>query len=173
MSLRRVLGPAVSGILVLCLLAGCGDDDDASSTPAGGQATSTTAPAGGGAAEPEDLPGASGEDDPNNPWVLGYRVTGPAGSQIEVDVVAVAAGEEQPSFSQRPEVGDEPWTAVFTNWVESATLEITSIAGGPVTVEGITGRFTDADDPFGGIDVSEVHGSVEVGAGETVTLEVP
>ena len=173
MRLRRVLTPALPALLAVFLLAGCGDDDGSSTPPPGGASATTAAS---GAATEDDAgadAAASDADDPSNPWVLGYRVTGPAGSVVEVEVIAIAAGDEQPSFTQRPNLDDDPWIAVFTNWVESATLEVTVTSGGPVTVEGITGRFQDPEDPFGGIDVSEVHGSVELDPGASGTLQVP
>jgi hypothetical protein len=169
MTIRRGLRSALPGLLsVALMLGGCGDDDGATAAPTDtrSQTTASDAPA-------ADGPVPTDVDDPNNPWVLGYEVRGPEGSVVDIEVLAVAQGQEQQPFSQRPTLRGEPVSALFTNWVESATLEITVAEGGPVTVEGIRARYLDPDQPFDGIEVSEVHGSVEVAGGATVTLQVP
>jgi hypothetical protein len=161
--MRAVSAPIIA---LLLLAAGCGDDGGSESVPT--TEAGATAPAVDDAAPG---PADTDADDPANPWVLGYSVRGEAGAQIEVEVVAYYQGEAQPAFTQRPSLTGDPVTALFTGFVEAAELQITVVEGGPVTVDGVRGRFLDPEDPFGGVEVREVLSSVEVV--DTATLEIP
>ena len=160
-------------VLVLAaVLAGCGDDDLAGPTanaPADTAPADTASAAGDGEATSDD-------EDPSNPWVLGYRVAGEPGTVVLVTVGAFADGAPQPAFEQTITVPDDGETvsALFTVFVDSVDLELVVTDGGPATVQGIEGRLVDPEDPFGDIEVREELSSVEVAAGdEPVTLSLP
>lgn len=170
MSIRRA-PMALLAALALLVAAGCSSDDDgpdaaaevAEPSSGGGESTATEA----GSAEP------AADEDPENPWVLGYEVDGPAGTTAVIVANLVAAGDEQPPLSATWSITDRPRWQLFTNWVESGELELEVTEGGPATVTAIRARYVDVDDPFAGIEVDERLGSIEVSAGTPATLALP
>lgn len=151
------------------LLAGCGDDDDG----AVASADDVVADGADGAAEADpaeaDVDGEAAVDDA----ALGWQLTGEPGTVVSLVTVAVADGVDQVEMDQEFTLKEEPTQMLFTGFIDRAEVSLAVTAGGPVTAEAIRGRAVDPEDPFAGIEVLEVLGSVEVPAdGSEVVLEV-
>lgn len=158
----RAIGTALAAVLVAgALAAGCGGGDTSSSSPTTADSAATLGDdARTGAAE------ASAD-------VLGYKVTAEPGTVLEVVLVAVADGVEQPPLTQTPTVGDEPWQQLFSGFVDSAELTVEVTKGDAATFEVIRGHSADPEDPFAGIEVVETLDTVEVIAGTLATVTAP
>ncbi len=169
MSIRRA-PMALLAALALLVAAGCSSDDDGPDAAP----EATEQPSGGGEGSSGEAAQASADDDdPSNPSVLGYEVDGPAGTTVVVVSNLVAIDQEQPPVSATWSITERPRWQLFTDWVESGELEIEVTEGGPATVTAIRAHYIDVDDPFGGIEVDERLGSVEVSAGTPATLAIP
>ena len=153
------------------VVAGCGgDDDDASVSP-----DDQVAEQAGVTDADDDTAGddTADEGDAGDDAVLGWQLTGEPGTVVSLETVAVSDGTEQPSMDQELTLEDEPVRMLFTVFVDSAEVSLAVTAGGPVTAEAIRGRALDPEDPFAGVEVVEVLGSVEVPAGGAeVVLQV-
>jgi hypothetical protein len=153
------------------VLAGCGDDDDGAVAPAGDAVVED---------EVQDVAGEAGtsEDgtagDAAEDSAIGWQLTGDPGTVVELETVGVSDGVEQPSLDQQFTLEEEPTRLMFTVFIDSAEVTLAVTEGGAVTADAISGRLVDPDDPFGGIEVIEVLGSVEVPAdGSEVVLTIP
>lgn len=156
----------VLGVLLLTALAACGDNGDDSVGGAADAPTTTT---------PTTTTTAGSDEDPANPWVIGFRVTIEQGDAT-VETVAVGrynGEDQQPLTTNRSVTPDNPTFLLFTNFIESATVTVTVADGDPVTIEGIRGRFADAENPFAGIEVRDVLSSTTASAGDEVTIDLP
>jgi hypothetical protein len=156
----------VLGVLLLTALAACGGNGDDSVGGAADGPTTTT---------PTTTTTAGSDEDPANPWVIGFRVTIEEGdATVETSAVGVYNGEDQqPLTTNRTVKPDDPTFLLFTNFIESATVTVTVTDGGPVTIEGIRGRLADAENPFAGIEVRDVLSSTTASAGDEVTIDLP
>lgn len=160
-----------SGLMVASALAvalgsaACGSDSD----------TSSDADLAESVAVPAETREAGGEvvASSDNPIVLGYEISGPAGTVVEANTVAVADGVAQQDFDQIWQLTDGPEGMLFTVFVDEAVITLEVTEGGPATVVGFRGNFVDPDNPFLGHVVAEELGSAELPAGETTTFELP
>jgi hypothetical protein len=120
----------------------------------------------------DDAAAPSEQDDPANPLVLGYQVTGEPGTELEIEVVAVADGVAQQAFDQTPILRDEPFWMLFTTFIDSATITISISEGEPATLEVFYGRAVDPENPTLGVDIVDLLETIEVGS-EPITVELP
>ncbi|MGK2947486.1 MAG: hypothetical protein ACSLFP_02855 [Acidimicrobiales bacterium] len=156
------LRAAAAGLFAISMVgAGCGSDgdDEADTAPTGAEGGTSAA--------------ASGGDEQAEGVVLGYRVTGDPGSQVEVRYTAVSDGVEQQPQTQTTTLGDEPFALLFTVFVDAVEMEITVVEGGPVTLEGVRGRSVDPDNPIGEVEVTEVLAEVDASTDSPGTVEIP
>lgn len=156
---------AASALVVALGSAACGSDSD---TASDADLTET-------AAVPADTRDAGDEvvASSENPIVLGYEISGPAGTVVEANVVAVADGVEQNDFDQTWQLTDGPEGMLFTVFVDEAVLTLEVTEGGPATIVGFRGNMVDPENPFGGYVVAEELGTAELPAGEVTTFNLP
>lgn len=156
---------AMAGLLVS--VAACGGSGD---EPTAADPTVTTAGSGDGGTDNTAAP--SEEDDPANPLTLGYQVAGEPGTELEIEVIAVADGVEQQAMDQTPILTDEPFWMLLTTFIDSATITISVTEGQSATLEIFYGRAVDPDNPTLGVDIVNPLDTIEVGS-EPVTVELP
>jgi hypothetical protein len=148
----------------------CGSDSDASTDaqadaePAATVPVESDAPAGNneGAVETDD-----------NPLVLGYEVSGPAGTIVEITSVVDVGGGETQEMETTMELADEPEWQMFTNWVQGVELTLDVTEGGPATITGFRGNYVNVDNPFDGYVIAEDLGSAELPSGAVTTFGLP
>jgi hypothetical protein len=109
----------------------------------------------------------------DNPIVLGYEISGPAGTVVEANIVAVVDGVAQQDFDQIWQLTDGPESMLFTGFVDDAVITLEVTDGGPAVIVGFRGNFVDPDNPFLGHIVAEELGSAELPAGEITTFNLP
>jgi hypothetical protein len=163
----RLSAIVIAGTMLLAAAACGGGNDDA---PNAAETTAATAPSddsGNGANA-----GPSGDDDPANPLVLGYQVAGEPGTELELEVVAVADGVEQQAMDQRPILRDEPFWILLSTFVDSATITISVTEGESATLEVFYGRAVNPDNPTLGVEIVEPIETIEVG-NVPVSVEIP
>jgi hypothetical protein len=158
----------VATTTLLLATAACGGDDDELT----GADDPTVTAAGPEEDGNDDAAAPSEQDDPANPLVLGYQVTGEPGTQLEIEVIAIADGVEQQAFDQTPILRNEPFWLVFSTFIDSATITISVTEGEPATLEVFYGRAADPDNPTLGVDIVDPLETIEVGS-EPVTVELP
>jgi hypothetical protein len=156
----------VATVLAVALgSAGCGSDSD----------TATDVDLAGSATVPEDV-GEGGDEvvaSADNPIVLGYEISGPAGTVVEANTVAVVDGVDQNDFDQTWQLTDGPKGQMFTVFVDEVVLTLEVTEGGPATIVGFRGNSVDPDDPFLGYVMAEELGSAELPTGEITTFNLP
>ena len=168
-------------LFTLLVVSGCSDDSHETST---GLSTSPTGNAGqNDGSGPSTLStdktdNAGPEEDPNNPWVLGFRWSGSVGTEFRVRVNSRDGNYELlKSHGQRPyasnsfdfKVQEENNIFLGTVFIEGLNISARLRGGtGPLKIEMIEGRMLDPGDPFGGVEVR----SVLVGS-ETLTADDP
>lgn len=167
----------VAAVAVFALsVAGCSDDDDGSATSDTNATTAptdavATADAGSGNAGSGDAPAGESESS-ENPTTFGYQVDGDSGTTVVVETMAdTEAGPQE--MSQTWSITDKPRWMLYTNWVTGGEISLELTEGDSATVEIIRGHAVDPDNPFAGIEVVEVLETVEVTAGEPVTVTFP
>lgn len=155
---------ALVSALFSALLVACGDSDttsdpvnDADST--GSSSLSTETP--------------TGESGSENVDPLGFRVSAAPETELTVEIVPVASGVEQQTLRQKVKVTEEPWSMLFTVFIDSATLTISLESGSEANFETIRGHLVDVDDPFGPIEVTEVLDTVPVSGQEPIVVTLP
>ncbi len=121
----------------------------------------------------DDGPGEEGGD-LSNDIALGWRLSGPTGSLVEVDDALVTPGADdrlEQSFSFELDEA-EPREFLYTAWVSDADVTVTVTEGGPVQVELMRGYQTSPSEPgvFPEIVYTETLEMVMVAAGETTTV---
>lgn len=162
--IHRSSGRVIVLALLVALLAACGGTDT----------TNDPADPGGSSDQPavsSEGAGGGGESDEVDP--LGFRVTAEPGTELSAEIVAVYAGEDQPTLRQKIVVEDEPWIMVFTGFIESATLEVTIESGSEATIEGVRGYQIDPEQMPGPIEVTEVFDSTTITGPDPVVIEIP
>lgn len=156
---------------------GSGSDDaaepdaraDSSDEASGGQATVITgAPAGDDEAGDEDIVVSD-----DNPVVLGFEISGPAGTVIETTTAAVADATAQPELDQTWQLTDEPKWQLFTTFVDGAVITLKVTEGGPATIVGFRGTAADPNDPTRGYVMAEELSTVELVRGTISVLSLP
>jgi hypothetical protein len=162
----RWSGSIVASALAVALgSAACGSDSDTSSDA--DTAESVAVPA--ETREAGDGVEASSE----NPIVLGYKISGPAGTVVKANTVAMVDGVAQQDFDQTWQLTDGPRSMLFTAFVDEAVITLEVTEGGPAMVVGFRGNFVDPENPFLGHVVAEELGSAELPAGEITMFELP
>lgn len=171
----RLSRALVATVAVLALsVAGCSDDggDD--------EATSTLSPAtnpnaGAGAGDTGSSEGTEpGSESSDNPTTFGYRVDGEPGTTVLVESLVETEAEGGPQeLSQTWSITDEPRWMLYTNWVTGGEISLELTEGDAATVEVLRGHAVDPDNPFAGLEVVEVLQTVELTAGEPVTVTFP
>lgn len=152
-----------SALIVAC------SDDDTTSDPTNGPIDQQDSAD--GSSVSDDTPnGDSGSADVDP---LGYRVIAEPGTELTVEVVPVYGELEQQTMTQNIVVTDEPWSMLFTVFIDSATLTVSLESGTEATVETIRGHMVDPEDPFGPIEVTDVLGSVSISGQEPVVIDMP
>jgi hypothetical protein len=163
----RLTALFAAAALVLAASACGSDSDNAADADPVGAATVPAVP---------DAPTDTGDgavETSENPIVLGFEVSGPEGTVIEITTVAAVVGGESQESEQTMQLVGEPKWQMFTNWVESAELTLEVTEGGPATIKGFRGNYRDVDDPFVGYVVAEELGTAELPAGEITTFDLP
>ena len=176
--------PSLSGILAVAVLAlgltACGaDSEDAGADPADASsatveqqsepeesATAASAPA---TSEDGDEVVASGD----NPIVLGFTISGPAGTVIETTTTAVVDATAQPELDQTWQLTGEPKWQLFSSFVDGAVMTLKVTEGGPATIVGFRGNAEDPDDPTAGYVVEEELSTLEAERGTIAVLSLP
>ena len=143
--------------------------------------------------QPEKSSAPSQDDDPQNPWVLGYRCSGTPGMKIRVEWATRGpnyerlkeSGDPQPfgKAEQNHETSLEPNVALASVFIKGLKIRATIKEGtGTFKIEMIRGRLVDRNDPMGAVEVKEVletgeasgeGGSVILAAGETFDEQPP
>lgn len=154
-----------SALAVALGSAACGSDSDTSSDA--DLAESVAVPA--ETSEGGDEVVASSD----NPIVLGYEISGSAGTVVEANMAAVVDGVAQQDFDQILQLNDGPKSMLFTVFVDEAVITFEVTEGGPAMVVGFRGNFVDPENPFLGHVVAEELGSAELLAGEITTFDLP
>lgn len=156
---------AATTLLLGATACGGGDDELTTTNPS---ITTAMSDSGG-----SDEAAATGEaDDPSNPLVLGYQVAGEPGTELEIELIAVADGADQQTIDQTPILRDEPFWMLLSTFIDSATITISVTEGEPVTLEVFYGRAVDPNNPALGVDIVDPLETIEVGS-EPVTVELP
>ena len=109
----------------------------------------------------------------DNSIVLGYEISGPAGTVVEANTVAVVDGVAQQDLDQTWQLTDGPKSMLFTVFVDEAVITFEVTEGGPAMIVGFRGNSVDPEDPFLGHVVAEELGSAELPAGEITTFNLP
>lgn len=173
----RLSRALVATVALLALsVAGCSDDggdDEATSTSSPATNASAGAGAGDGGTGTGDGTGSESEST-ENPTTFGYRVDGEPGTTVLVETLAETEAEGGPQeLSQTWSITDEPRWMLYTNWVTGGEISLELTEGDAATVEILRGHAVDPDNPFAGLEVVEVLQTVEVTAGEPVTVTFP
>jgi hypothetical protein len=143
------------------------EPSDAATVP--GEPDAATVPA-----EPDAPAGNGGAvETSDNPIVLGFEVSGPEGTVIEVSSVFDVGGADQQEMDQTITLRGEPVWQLFTPFVDAAVLTLEVTEGGPATIDGFRGNSVDVEDPFAGYVLAEELGSAELPAGEITTFNLP
>jgi hypothetical protein len=154
--------------------AACSSSSDSdTSTSAGNEATS---PSNGDAGATPNTPTEGGGDievSEGNPLVLGFEISGPAGTVIETTTTTVVDVQEQPKLDQTWQLSGEPKWQLFTPFVDGAVMTLKVTKGGPAKVVGFRGNAKDPNDPTVGYVVSEELSTVELTSGKTSVLSLP
>lgn len=176
---RLVPRLAAVGSAVLVLgLAACSSDPAEDDPEAGTTQTPTADAPTDGATPAEGDGGAEGdtgqaEVSAENPLVLGFEISGPAGTVIETTTTAVADGDEQPELDQTWTLAGEPKWQLFTSFVQGAVMTLKVTEGGPATIQGFRGTYEDPENPMAGYVVSEELSTVEAERGKISVLSLP
>lgn len=166
----RLLATVAALVLVA---AGCGDDDLADATD---EAVQDVVDQATDAADGGETSDGGGDAEAPGELLLGYQVTGDPGAVVELEVVPYFDG--QPQSPMRPTMGvpnDDTLNAtLFTPFIESAEITVSSVQGGTAVITGIYGRPEDPGDPFSGVVVDEELSSITVEpGGEIAQLSIP
>lgn len=135
------------------------DPADASTSPVEGEAPATRDD---GATETSD-----------NPIVLGFEISGPEGTVVEISAVFDVVGGDQQEMDQTITLRDEPSWQLYTPFIERAALTLEVTEGGPATIDGFRGNSADVENPFAGYVVAEQLGTAELLSGEITTFDLP
>lgn len=181
--------PSLRGILAVTVLAlgltACGSDSDSDSDATGSdRAADAPASTDGQQSEPDATSTAEaaastaeGGDDPvvsaGNPIVLGFTISGPAGTVIETTTTAVVDATRQPELDQTWQLTGEPKWQLFSSFVDGAVMTLKVTDGGPATVAGFRGNTQDPNNPTAGYVVAEELSTVEVERGTISVLSLP
>lgn len=176
---RPVIALLAAIALVLAACGGGGSDD----SNAGGPTTAADAapaPAGGGETGGEGTAGEapSSDDDPSNPWVLGFQVSLQDGETGQANVSVEATGingdiRYDPLMMDWTIGPDDVPHLLFSAFMEAGEVEV-EVEGTAVDVIAVWGRSSDPEDPFGSeIDIREVLSTTTVEAGTTSTVSFP
>ena len=166
-------------LLLVSVLVGCGGSNETSTSEQ--QANPAASAQQGSGAQP----GNASQDDPNNPWVLGFRWSGSVGTEFRVEVasrvlnydLAQSRGEDgyQTMSYDRKVQDDHKGTHRYlaTVFVEGLKLRATiRNEGGPLKIEMVEGRFADPQNPLGAAEVRKVLSTGEAsGKGGVIELE--
>lgn len=150
--------------LMMMALVGCGGGDPPEAAAQESPDAGTT--------EAEE-PAGSRDDDPDNPWVLGYRWTGTPGMKLKVEWATrdnnyeaiKESGDPRPygRTEQNHEVSQGPNIALATVFVKGLKIRAALVEGvGTLNVEMIRGRLADPSDPKSDVEVQEVLTKAEV-----------
>jgi len=152
-------------VSMMMALIGCGGGD--------APETATQEPTDAEPAQAEEPPAGSQQDDPNNPWVLGYRWTGGPGMKIKVEWATrdgnyeaiKASGDPRPygQTEQNHDISLKRNIALATVFVKGLKIRATLEEGvGTLYVEMIRGRLVNPNNPAGDVEVQEVLTKAEV-----------
>jgi len=160
--------------LAIIVLAGCGAGDAPTADAEEAVAIDPT--------EPEANSASSEQgDDPNNPWVLGYRFSGTPGVRIRVEWAARSLNYERRKQSgvsrpfdeveQNHEIGVGRDVALATVYIKGLKIRATIKQGtGTFKIEMLRGRMVDPNDPAGDVEVKEVLETGEASGEDGVVL---
>jgi hypothetical protein len=176
----RLTGVLAGAVLILGLAA-CGSDSGDSEA---GSATDAVSEAVEGQSEgaaiessqPTEPPAEGGEDvvvSADNPIVLGFEISGPAGTVIETTTAAVVDATAQPELDQTWQLAGEPKWQLFSTFVDGAVMTLKVTEGGPATIVGFRGNAQDPNNPFAGYVVAEDLSTVELERGKISVLSLP
>ncbi len=159
-------------LLLVSVLVGCGGSDETSTS--GQQANPAASAQQGSGAQP----GNASQDDPNNPWVLGFRWSGPVGTEFRVRVASrTPKSRYRPPATQTMshdlKVQDDHNRYLASSYIEGLKLRATiRNEGGPLKIEMVEGRMADPENPLGGAEVRKVLSTGEAsGKGGVIELE--
>ena len=163
-------------LLLVSVLVGCGGSNETSTSEQRAN-PAASAQQGSGA-----QPGNASQDDPNNPWVLGFRWSGPVGTEFRVRVAYRA--QRYDLFKSRGQTGYETTSrdlkvqdghnvTLSTQFWDGLKLRATiRNEGGPLKIEMVEGRRADPQNPLGGAEVRKVLSTGEAsGKGGVIELE--
>ena len=162
-------------LLLVSVLVGCGGSNETSTSEQRANPAASAQQGGG------TQPGNASQDDPNNPWVLGFRWSGPVGTEFRVRVASRTQGYDFKSQGDKGydvtsydrKVKDDHNVYLASSYVDGLKLRATIRSeGGPLKIEMVEGRMADPENPFGGTEVRKVLSTSEAsGKGGAIELE--
>ena len=163
-------------LLLVSVLVGCGGSNETSTSE---QRANPAASAQQGSGT---QPGNASKDDPQNPWVLGFRWSGPVGTEFRVRVASrnvnydrLKSGGQQAYTTTRRDlkVQDDHNVYLASSYIEGLKLRATiRNEGGPLKIEMVEGRLADRQNPLGAAEVRKVLSTGEAsGKGGVIELE--
>ena len=163
-------------LLLVSVLVGCGGSNETSTSEQ--QANPAASAQQGSGAQP----GNASQDDPNNPWVLGFRWSGPVGTEFRARVASRTqrydfsksrGGKQYDVTSRDLKVQDDHNVYLASSYIDGLKLRATiRNEGGPLKIEMVEGRKADPQNPFGGAEVRKVLSTGEAsGKGGVIELE--
>ena len=174
----RIINSLLLVLLTLCisgLLGACSDSDDTELREVDSQSPGIAAPPAEVDAQGID---EKAVDDPNNPWVLGYRWRGKPPTTMALEGSYVDSNGVKAKINTFPRARAN-WQYFMTNpSVESLEFEVTLHEGdGPVTIELIRfrheaglGNIVENDDD---VRIRETFGAITLVPGESASLSTP
>ena len=169
----------VSNLLLVALVSvlfGCGGSNEGSISSG---STDQPALAGQGSSTQSS---DTDQDDPNNPWVLGFRWSGSPDTEFRVILATRDVNYDRlKSQGQSPfrtnsfdfKVQEDHNVFLATVFVKGLKLRATiESEGRTLQIEMVDGRMADPSNPFGGVEVRNVLSSAEAsGNGAVIELE--
>lgn len=160
------LAAVLTGAILIFGLSACGSDsditDESNSANSSASEDSTTTEGDGEA-----------EVSQSNPLVLGFEISGPAGTVVEVSTVAVAGGTEQPKLDQTFQLTGEPKWQLFSTFIEEAVMTLKVTEGGPAKIVGFRANYKDSNDPTKGYVIDEELKTMDLDSGKVSVVMLP
>lgn len=178
--MRHTMWIATAFLALATTIAGCGRGADDTSQSGADSAASPVAGEPAGSEHGDEAPsaapdgricteGGSIEFD----TAIGWQVTGPEGTEVEIDESLVSSGSAT-EMSNDYSLTSDPRVQLYTGFIDEATITVAVTTGGPATLELFYGNVVEGGE-FGEYAITETLETREIPAGssDSVTATNP